>query len=672
MISDGHSFVRTIPQSIDDAGYKKNLETDTYLPWDYATQGCEGIIKQIVAHIGCKGKTLNKHGAELNALFSRDPKPGSGDCVTLIATRTRAGDFCSEGLNCILAGLHIDCSIIRPKHLGLAGDAVFITKGLPEFLNDCYNEIRQKKEKGYEIILCPNGGYKALIPYVTLAGLLEGLEIRYVYDDSDAAMALPHLPIGPDMAAFDESLLTLEDIQHEKDDTKKRFSVGSLPEKLKPLFDDGKDLSALGECLWNAYRTQADMTPLRRATGNKGLLAHLGDDLRGKFIALAGLDHLIWKGDRVPEMVEHASRHHTNLFRIAEKILLPCYDQLGDGFLSDAELFALLCALLLHDCGHVVGSVPWDAWNKSGKERLFPGEIREYHNILGFMRLKEGAKSDPPDPIYGELTCMDAWKGLSSPEIWRDFLQAPAHAGLYHRQAMPLKNDESPYKKCGFYDGTGVIPLADAYVLFQKKPISPERMLRIVSLLRLIDSLDNQYSRAGGRSFVRFHLSSLEGEIGELAGRIHDFVTSGALDGELLNKIKAAIDASDVNQNTHCDRERLRNLTNCKDKDKAYLIRHYFELLLTLRFKERQKAHYRKHLPVRRVVITPEGNGTTLTFAIDVEIDAVILAELQEDTASPPDADVFRKECVRELAKEYMKIEDILNSMYIGIKYACD
>jgi len=55
------------------------------------------------------------------------------------------------------------------------------------------------------------------------------------------------------------------------------------------------------------------------------------------------------------------------------------------------------------------------------------------------------------------------------------------------------------------------------------------------------------------------------------------------------------------------------------------------ELMLTKRFKQVQKEHYGKHLPVKRVNIKPSHEPSRLTFSIDVEVDKDLLLRSFED-----------------------------------------
>ena len=503
---------------------------------------------------------------------------------------------------------------------------------------------------------------------MTAIGILKNLEVRYVYEQTNIPMSLPHLPLGPNMDLFGSGQIALEGMLDQVWD---RSLVDHLNPTLRGLIEeaDGKArLKPLGRFLWDTFREQAGMSALGRATAQESLLAHLNEDLKAKFRAISRLDHLIWKGDRVPEMVEHATRHHTNLFALAHRILLPCFRYIDEDFLEPEELFVLLCALLLHDCGHVIGTVRWPQWNGDGKELLFPGEIREFHNILGYMRLERGFCTDNLDPLCEDITKSEPWEGLSKKEIWEGYLRAAAVAGLFHRQAMPLHAAGNAYVKCGFFGP--VKPLTDSRWdgRIGTKQIEKEKMLRIVALLRFIDSLDNQGTRTGGEHFVRFHLHTLEAEVEELEGRIRNLEKNGGLPESVMNDLSCYCNTvSKVINETHMDREKLREVIR-ENPDNGYVVRHYMELLLTKRFKKLQREHYGEHLPVSRVLILPRhGNSGTrepkLTFRMDVEIDEE-MAKGQKMTLEE-----CRKKVVKKMRDEKPGIADILERAGIALNY---
>jgi len=49
---------------------------------------------------------------------------------------------------------------------------------------------------GYKVILNPTGGYKAVVPYLTLLGLIEGVPVKYIYEQSNTLIELPAAPLS--------------------------------------------------------------------------------------------------------------------------------------------------------------------------------------------------------------------------------------------------------------------------------------------------------------------------------------------------------------------------------------------------------------------------------------------------------------------------------------------
>ncbi|MEM5789932.1 MAG: hypothetical protein AAGU11_21660, partial [Syntrophobacteraceae bacterium] len=327
--------------------------------------------------------------------------------------------------------------------------------------------------------------------------------------------------------------------------------------------------------------------------------------------------------------------------------------------------FILLCSLILHDCGHVKGNVEWPEWNNSRAESLFPGEIREFHNILGYIRLEKAfSPGHDTDPLCREIVGDPAWSLPAGHSLWDNYLKAGAVAGLFHRQAMPLFVEDSGYTDCGFFKP--VDPIEKWPVRIGSKPIETERMRLIVALLRLIDSLDTQGSRTGGESFVRFHRHFLQAEIDELSSRIEEFTQRRALSKNLADRISCYCDCeSQVIKETVRDRQFLGKMIG-ENQQHQYLVRHFMEMLLTRRFKQIQAEHFAKHLPVTHVKIDPlfwDNNETKkIRLAINVEIDPALV---QGDKG--PEA--ARRHVVTEMEKEKTGIGGILDAAGVELVY---
>lgn len=479
--------------------------------------------------------------AEMSSLLK---PPGtrleSTDRILLVPTATPEGEFCAHGLKTLVAKKwHLigsgpfDESIVEIAKtrtaipgLGSAGDPDFATRGLPHFLAFLQQRIAAKLDEHTEVILVPTGGYKALIPYMVIAGILEQVPNRYVYEESDAVLELPPLPLHVDLRAWVQIQSVIDTLKDREPDSKiypafKKRIAGLLVEEnglLKP--------SGLETVLGNAARALEEKAPLVRRAEESPLLSFLDKDLKKKLLQLAGIGHLIWHGDRVPEMVDHGLRHHNDLFLLAERILLQIFYYKPD-FLAPHELFTLLGALLLHDCGHVVGKVDLDA----GSKRLLPTDVRDHHHVLGYLRLKEWEKHGGSGKrIINEL------KWSSSPaEIWKNWLHAIAVIGLYHRKKMALEKSPFEYHFFG-QNGKDYQKALKEYMHgnplnVEAKSLPFERAALLVSFLRVIDGLDEQASRTGGATDVLFHLDQLDIEAKE------DFQRA-----EELGKVIASLD----------------------------------------------------------------------------------------------------------------------------------
>lgn len=661
-------------------------------------------ITLYLAHMSI-GK-LKEASAELSTLLQWKDKSDKYasftdlDRIILISTTTAEGILCANILKWVFekhwdkikdasvqGGFPQDLIKIYDNidGLGKADDPDFQKKGLPNFLNLLHQKITEYKNKGYEVILIPTGGYKALIPYMVLVGILHGLPVRYVYEESTQVLELPKVPLGLDIERWTRekfrllSLLgkqyNLQAAQYKKLDPDFR---NLLEEDIAKKFS----LSALAIFFEAAYRDLFWKTPLQLMSGKTHLLDYLNGDLKKKFGKLVNIGHLIWKGDRVPEMVDHSLKHHYDLFDLAERFLLPIFDNNPD-FLKPEEIFILLCALYLHDCGHTLGTVI----DKNSVEIfLSPTEIREYHHILGYERLKNYF-----NPTYVSKALYEALNWDSNPEeTWKNYMEIIATVGLFHRKKMPLHGRAEAYKECQFFVEEYFPLLKEgAWCLsFNREMIGPERVALLVCLLRIIDSLDSQRARSGDPLEVDFHLAQISAEAEEEKSRFK--ILEGFIKEKLNDKfssldyaIKETIRGYRQRESKHVSnqeppgstpwtsaqlREFLPNLKNQSRYDDATekLLFEYVLSRLRADFKEFQKQHYTDHAFVKNIVVDArrgdkigsngEKWGTIITIDIKVEEDTAFLGKLG---LTPEDVKKKRSELLGDMEREYAREENL-------------
>lgn len=648
--------------------------------------------------------------AELSSLLKAPNhlKPMKGDHFLLLHTATTMGKVCAHHLAVLLQKIfnnqgHVCCYEV--PGLSDAQTQEFYSQGLPKLLAKLQEEIDDAQRNEQEVFLVPTGGYKALIPYFVVVGILHQLPCLYVYEDSNLVASLPPLPLHADMARWSSLEAVVGTLSgkatREAEKSKLYKNYQEILSLLLQEQNGSLQPSPLCQVFQQKVTVERRRSELEFRTHFSPLLEYLikndhqgrDDSLKQYFLRLAAIGPHIWKGDRVPEMADHALLHHADLFHLAERLLLPIfyfYEQQNRNngvFLSPEELFVLLGALHLHDCGHVVGRVDL---NNGGQHELLPTEVREYHHVLGYLRLTEPNKhGSTGDWIHNALADCASGTGKAWENAFRkDALEAIATVGLYHRKAMKLK-DLSGYQFLPGYSRLATIPCLNSFLLdktfaINQVALDKERLPLLVCLLRIIDSLDEQASRTGGRESVYFHLQLLENEAREEKeradglGRVLETLTrdnsrKSGLDnniGQLVNgyrnreskgQQKMTGEAGEENKPQNAPSQGAQAQTAYtassfwEDFNKLFptnnslrpLALEYAKARLREEFKQFQKEPYAEKLPIEGLLINHEIKNGFIHFAIDLCLEKNF-----------PNREQLRSKMLESLKKEYEIMEN--------------
>lgn len=647
--NEDHHQIDFTPKSIENTypnGWGENVWKRWESTLDFAKRKISQWLKQ--------QKTLEvfrKCSAELNSLYHIQPVPGKvkGDKVVLIATRTPVGLLCSGLLEQTLADIEINSDKVKisvdepiyPEGLGKANDSTFVTDGLPNFISDLSRQIQNHSED-YEVILVPTAGYKSLIPYATLAGILHGKEIKYIYEESYKLMSLPFMPINLDIEKWQPAYVKLEIlINQPAKNTKVYFD--NLDDAFKNLLEKPPDenqpykFNAMGKFLKQRYLQLRYQTPLEFQAIGTSLLKYLErkagkPDLQEFFRQLTEIGPYFWLGDKVPEMAEHALHHHTNLFEIAEILLLPILNKQPNFFLMPEELFVLLCTIYFHDWGHVISIL--------NETPLLPTQIREFHHILGYERLKklEWQKWLIQNGLH--------WVGNKisdekANELWGKYLKLISIVGLFHRKNMPLLKRENNLYRCPVNKKTYVALEKEVsnqkeendekgwFLQFEGETFSNKRAILIAALFRIIDSLDNQLARMGTEEEIRMKAAVVQSDAENEEKRkkkIEEMIEQywGNKQGlkkeidQLIARITGAYQERETTGTTNTNKVKSEELDLKKEVDRLIngkfdqsecefaksLVHLYIEACCWAFFKKEQPKHYLKHLALKNPKIS--------------------------------------------------------------------
>lgn len=415
----------------------------------------------------------------------------------------------------------------------------FRGSGIQRWMEKLQQMIKQLEEAGCDrIFLNVTGGYKGTVPYSTLMGMLhsESVTIAYLFEESTEIIYIPAYPVGLDFRQWHENALRLRMATEPN-----RFPYYNPDRPLRELLQEAdRKLSAFGLALEEQYNEQLKTDPLKFYSGNiiTRLLHDDGPWVGGEKLndsadpprdwqwerrevgSLRGILHdlveksgdIIWLGDKLPEMVEHAQRHHHNLLEFTELFLTPILYR-KPHFLNARERFVLLSAIMLHDSGHSLDRISLSQCkdlkhlfgdvtveNLPDEIPLFPNDVRDYHQYLAAIRLND-------EEMAGDL----GWpgrKGLSEKGFPEDLHDAVLLACLYHRRRMDYHKDTSQQKGKLHLTGQLPGPLLERKNCFQKR--CQIDLMKVVALLRLIDGCDSQARRAGPRARVDLTVSLLD------------------------------------------------------------------------------------------------------------------------------------------------------------------
>jgi putative CRISPR-associated protein (TIGR02619 family) len=135
----------------------------------------------LVAHLSAEIHSLVRMGLD------------SSDRVLLFTSETEDGYCCGLAVEKYLTYYWSEIKTETKKITGLqVSDAnKFRNQGVVEFIKKATQAI----ENYGNVILNPTGGYKALVPYTVLLGMIKEIECRYIFEQSTSLLELPPFPV---------------------------------------------------------------------------------------------------------------------------------------------------------------------------------------------------------------------------------------------------------------------------------------------------------------------------------------------------------------------------------------------------------------------------------------------------------------------------------------------
>jgi putative CRISPR-associated protein (TIGR02619 family) len=285
---------------------------------------------------------LVRASAESNSLVRMDAGPQ--DAVHLIHSETDDGRVCAEELSAMIKKeLTQNVTLHRIYGLQVYDPQRFRRVGVQNLFSTL-NTIcaRDLDNPDASILLNAAGGYKSVVPYQTLFGLLYRIPVTYIFEQSPAMITLPPAPINFDYERLSQALDALNQLQDQGVMPKAAF-FEAIPgvayhdrdwfESLLEEEDGQVTLSAFGSLLYEAlaksqatvFLSPAAARSLDASQGNAReqllfMLSRVSDPLwrQGKRHAFQGTDLVVYKpgntAQRMACIVKGASIYVCELF----------------------------------------------------------------------------------------------------------------------------------------------------------------------------------------------------------------------------------------------------------------------------------------------------------------------------------------------------------------------
>lgn len=228
----------------------------------------------------------------------------SEDKVVFLATDTDDAE-CAASANLFIAQqlFNLEARARRVKGLVLDNAQTFLKEGLRNFFQDLDKLVEEAFNRGYEPVLGIAGGIKPVIPYAAVYGMLRGVPLVYVFEQTQALVYLPPLPIDFDWEVLEqiEQALAQIDEQVTIPEGELRALLGEDFPRVEGLFmeyEGGITLSAFGHMLLEGLRRAPQVPVMLSPSASEKLQRVQGAQREELELLLDRIRNPIWRAQK--------------------------------------------------------------------------------------------------------------------------------------------------------------------------------------------------------------------------------------------------------------------------------------------------------------------------------------------------------------------------------------
>lgn len=239
---------------------------------------------------------------------------GTSDSVILYSSETADGHACAQAVATYLRAQRpgLVCNIEVIQGLQVNDAARFRSEGVINFTKAVLRAIEANGPR--QCVLNPTGGFKSLVPYTVLIGMIKGVTAKYIFEQSSALIPLPAVPIELPRERLEPLRPLIERIQLETAVSRSALE-DALPyherQALEPLFEEVGDgqvtLSPFGFLVREALERPSALVPYlsRRAIEDLVRMRRIQDTKPESYLRRVAASeqqlqvgsHIKWPGD---------------------------------------------------------------------------------------------------------------------------------------------------------------------------------------------------------------------------------------------------------------------------------------------------------------------------------------------------------------------------------------
>lgn len=189
------------------------------------------------------------------------------DRVILLASSTDDGYCCALAVEKYLkhhwTGIYAKAEPITG--LQVIDAELFRKEGVVNFVKRILKEVDSYDASN--IILNPTGGYKALVPYTVLLGMVKGIKCDYIFEQSTTLLELPPLPVEFKRSQFETYKDLFEKIERETEisqaewEARVPYTERNILESLVEFSNNHVTISAVGFLFLEEMRRPSVLVP---------------------------------------------------------------------------------------------------------------------------------------------------------------------------------------------------------------------------------------------------------------------------------------------------------------------------------------------------------------------------------------------------------------------------